>query len=62
MMFDPTCSKCGTVIEKRIEVDVSMRFSRIQLECEGTCPKCGTGFTWYEVFKFSHIEDIEEST
>ena len=59
-MKEPTCPKCGHTIDYWEAVDDSTDFDIYQVLCTGSCPQCETDYRWWEVYKFSHIEDLEE--
>lgn len=59
-MKEPTCPKCRHTIDCWETVDDSLDFGNYQILCTGSCPNCETDYRWWEVYKFSHIEDLEE--
>lgn len=54
------CPNCGAKLENTdsitLDYDNGKYFDRL---C-GECLNCGKRYTWTEVFKFSHIINIEE--
>lgn len=59
-MNEPTCPKCGHTIDCWETVDDSTDFNEYKVLCAGGCPQCGTDYQWWEVYKFSRLEDLEE--
>lgn len=59
-MNEPTCPKCGYIIDWWETVDESIDVDTYKILCAGDCPKCGTNYDWWKVYKFSHIEELEE--
>ena len=59
-MNEPTCPKCGYIIDCWETVDESTDVNTHKILCAGGCSHCGTDYQWWEVYNFSHIEDLEE--
>ena len=59
-MKEPNCPKCGYTIDCWETVNDSSDFDTYQLLCAGGCSHCGTDYQWWEVYKFSHNENLEE--
>ena len=60
-MNEPTCPKCGNIIKYWETVDEFTEVYTHNIFCIGVCPHCKTNYQWWEIYKFSHIEDLEES-
>lgn len=59
-MNEPTCPKCGYIIDCWETVDESTDVDTHKILCAGGCSHCGTDYQWWEVYNFSHIENLEE--
>ena len=59
-MNEPTCPKCGHTIDCWETVDDSTDFNTYKVLCAGGCSNCGTDYQWWDVYKFSHSENLEE--
>lgn len=59
-MNEPICSKCGHSIDYFESVDEATNIDVHEILCVGTCPRCEANYQWWEVYKFSHIEALEE--
>lgn len=56
----PICPKCGNIIDYDETVDESTNDETHEILCVGGCSRCGANYQWWEVYKFSHIEGLEE--
>lgn len=59
-MNEPTCPKCGYIIDYFESVDEVTNTDTHEFLCVGSCPRCEADYRWWEVYKFSHIEGLEE--
>lgn len=59
-MNEPTCPKCGYIIDRWETVDESTDVDIHRILCSGGCRQCGTDYQWWEVYVFSDIENLEE--
>ena len=59
-MNEPTCPKCGYIIDCWEAVDESIDVGIYKILCVGGCSHCGTDYQWWKVYNFSSIEDLEE--
>lgn len=59
-MKELICPKCGHTIEWWDTVDDSSDVDTHELLCIGGCPHCETEYRWWEIYKFSHIVNLEE--
>lgn len=59
-MNEPTCPKCGYIIDCWEAVDDFTDEDTHEILCAGGCSRCGADYQWWEVYKFSHIERLEE--
>lgn len=56
----PTCKKCKTELEFDDTIDEEVDGNVVRLIIVGHCPKCGTHYTWTDVYEFDRFEDLEE--
>ena len=59
-MNEPICPKCGHHVNWWETVDESSDAYSYKIMCAGSCSHCGTNYDWWTVYKFSHIEELEE--
>jgi hypothetical protein len=59
-MNEPTCPKCGCIIDYWESVEESTDVDYHKILCTGGCQHCGTDYQWWDVYSFSHVEDLEE--
>ena len=59
-MNEPTCPKCGHIIDCWETVDETTDVDAHRILCAGGCSQCGTDYQWWEVYVFSDIENLEE--
>lgn len=59
-MKEPICPKCGHTVDWWDTVYDSSDVDTHEILCVGGCAHCETEYRWLEVYKFSHIKELEE--
>lgn len=59
-MKEPLCPKCDYPIDCLETVDDSTDVDTYKILCAGECIRCRTNYQWWEVYNFSHTENLEE--
>ena len=59
-MNEPTCPKCEYPIDFWATEDECTNYDTHEILCIGSCPHCETRYQWWEIYKFSYIENLEE--
>ena len=55
----PECLVCGTELEFDDTIDEYADDTTVRMKELGHCPKCGKHYRWFDVYKYSHFEDLE---
>lgn len=56
----PKCKLCGTELEFDDGIDQYGDAEEIRVKELGHCPKCKKAYKWFDVYKFSYFEELEE--
>ena len=56
----PNCPKCGRALEEYECYDTVSTDTGIANLWTGSCPTCGTGYSWRENYSFNGFDEIEE--
>lgn len=59
-MEELICPKCRHLIDFKETIDEYTDDDIHEILCSGGCPHCGIDYQWREIYKFSHIEKLEE--
>ena len=55
----PECLVCGTELDFDDTIDEYADDTTVRMKELGHCPKCGKHHKWFDVYKYSHFEDLE---
>ena len=56
----PECKLCGTELEFDDSIDQYMDATVTRVKTTGHCPCCEKHYVWFDVYKFTHYEYLEE--
>lgn len=54
------CPHCQAWVMPDAMGDYDCDGTTVWIETEGTCPRCGKHWKWFEVYTFSNTTEIEE--
>lgn len=60
MELMPSCPHCGCALNFFDHCDCYDDGDTTLFFARGNCPKCHRNYRWTDVYKLSHIEDLEE--
>lgn len=60
MELMPSCPHCGCALTFFDHYDCYDDADKALFFARGDCPKCHRNYRWTDVYKLSHIEDLEE--
>lgn len=56
----PECKYCNVELEFDDTIDEYADDTIVKMKELGHCPKCGKDYKWFDVYKYSYFEDLEE--
>lgn len=60
MELMPSCRYCGCILVFFEHYDCCDDGDEVLCFANGHCPRCQRKYSWTDVYKLSHIEDLEE--
>lgn len=60
MGLTPTCPYCGCALTLFEHYDCYDEEDKTLFFANGDCPKCYREYSWTDVYKLSHFENLEE--